>query len=144
MRPIVTRIVLLAYLIGGLAIPAMHQHGPVGHGSVGHDHGSHSAQACTAASLAQVTDDCGTCVPDQTSDLRRVNQPIITQASVVDSACGELCTVCSFSKSGQHIANPVVASHFIFGDSSRLAFVDPPIRDRSSLDPSAPRGPPVV
>jgi hypothetical protein len=147
MRTVVARIVLLIYLIGGLVIPTIHQHG-----SVGHDHGSHPNRSCQPAVASQPIVACGDCDSDalakrlcQLGSKDAISEkPVVAQTPVAVSDCGELCTVCSFSELGQRVVARVDVLHYISASSNRLAFVDQPIRDRSFLDPSAPRGPPLV
>ncbi|WP_164104053.1 hypothetical protein [Candidatus Laterigemmans baculatus] len=124
MQLFAARIALLAYLVGGLAIPAAHQYGWVhaaagvphqghAHGShfhAGHSHAGHSHEApCHDQASATASDGAASDGAAESSATRdccptasdRDHCSAIAATVPQDAACGDDCAVCGFTGSAQ-------------------------------------------
>lgn len=131
MQLLAARIALLAYLVGGLAIPAMHQHGwgphAAGHSHAAHSHAAHSHAAhsysghlqgphsptgdaerdgecchATAPAACDVSEEKGLSVEKRPACGDRIAARTAVAATLPHSpTCGEDCVICGFIGSAQ-------------------------------------------
>lgn len=147
MHSIAARIALLAYVVGGMAMPVLHRHdGGLLHGTAsvhGHTHGTHSHSHATCHHQ-QAGDVAATTANSERCEERDATTAVVGNAPAEQaSACSDNCVVCSFAGSPQSPASALAVALSLSGIPQLAPGHDGPGFEAPASRHNRLRGPPA-
>lgn len=141
---ITASIALVAYLLGGWLLPAVHDHAAHGeHLSCEHAHTAETSQAAHSHPHSDADHDCCHAATPDAGDLdEQGHSTSLAQHSPLIS-CDGLCVLCQIS-TRQFTSTAVCANGYVrAGPMQRIFFADQPLSRSVRLRIDGPRGPPA-